>query len=152
MKRRGRHGGLKTVLGGWDRRWFELLQGKQGAEPSLNYWEDQAAAAATGAEARGVVALNGSAMLLASVSLAYKDHPYVLSLTHAPAARALATSRLRAGHSLSVAAPRPAAAQVPGRARYQAEYDRAGRWLEGRARPLGYGAAACHPLLPPRCL
>ena len=87
MKRRGRHGGLKTVLGGWDRRWFELLQGKQGAEPSLNYWEDEDAAASTGAEAKGVVALNGSAMLLSSASLAYKDHPHVLSLTHAPAAQ-----------------------------------------------------------------
>ena len=76
MKRRGRHGGLKMMLGGWDRRYFELLQGKDGGAPSFSYYDDEHAAAS-----KGVVALNAGAVLLASGSLAYKDHPHVLALT-----------------------------------------------------------------------
>ena len=76
QKRRGRGGGLFKF--GWSRRWFELLQAKDGVPASFTYYESETADKAT---PRGVVTLNQHAMLLTSASLAVKSHEHVFAVS-----------------------------------------------------------------------
>ena len=78
LKRRGRNGGIKL---GWNKRWFELLQAREGSDgtkqlPSLKYYEDQEAETP-----KGVVVLNQDALLLSSGHFSYKDQPHILAVT-----------------------------------------------------------------------
>tara|TARA_B110001452_G_scaffold267181_1_gene276106 strand:- start:35 stop:2266 length:2232 start_codon:yes stop_codon:yes gene_type:complete len=78
LKRRGRNGGIKL---GWNKRWFELLQAREGSDgtkqlPSLKYYEDQKADTP-----KGVVVLSQDALLLSSDTFSYKDQKHILAVT-----------------------------------------------------------------------
>lgn len=77
QKKKGRHGGLFKF--GWDRRYFELLQGDKetGAPPTLMYYDEQK----HGGESKGSIVLNSGAILMSGEAFATQQYTHVLAIS-----------------------------------------------------------------------
>lgn len=89
MKKKGRQGSMIGLLGGWDKRWFEVLQ-PHGEDPAtITFYKDEEDYKA--GIPRGVVDIDGNSSVEATTQFEQKGHPHALKVKTGPEDNAMTT-------------------------------------------------------------